>query len=136
MNDDGFDPDENLHTLPIDNTADNYSERVEPAFPDVYHFVSDFLVTLYPVVGHRAKDVNWNGRWWKYPHAVVRLEALWQRFEQLRRDEPATFLETFLRVHADYHMAHLMADGGVFSDTKRQDFTANPLASYSPEGPT
>ncbi len=134
MNDDSFDPDADFNDLPIEEGTENQMELVEPAFPDVYHFVSEFLVSLYPVTTHRAKDVNWNGRWWKYPHAVVRLEALWQRFEQLRRDEPATFLETFLRVHADYHMAHLMADGGVFSDTKRQDFEASPLASYSPEG--
>ncbi|WP_151550192.1 MULTISPECIES: DUF4913 domain-containing protein [Corynebacterium] len=137
MNDTDFDPDAefdaDVEPVPgsqIDAVSDD--EVVEPLFPDVYTFVSDFLSHIYPAVAHRQREVNWNSKWWSYEHAVIRLEALWQRFEQLRRDEPATYLETFLRVHADYHMNQLMAEQGVFADTKRQDFPAHPLECASP----
>ena len=52
---------------------------------------------------------------------MARLEALWLRFESLRQDEPATYMETFFRVHADYHMRVLMGENSVMQDCRRED---------------
>ena len=101
----------------------------EPQFKSVYEFVDRFLVTAYPTTAVRADDVRWTGRWWAHPEAVLRLSALWMRYEQLRQAEPATYIETFLRNHGDYHMAKLMAPEGAFDDCRRVDTPSVPLKS-------
>lgn len=132
MNDDDFDPDEDyiLDDDELEDLEDDDTPTLK--FPDVYSFVSDFLRHCYPVAEHRLSELNWSKNWWQYPHAVLRLEGLWRRFEQLRRDEPETYIETFLRSHADYHMAQLMADGGMLSDAKRRDIQPLPLPHHPP----
>ncbi|AGG66196.1 DUF4913 domain-containing protein [Corynebacterium callunae] len=101
----------------------------EPQFASVFEFVDDWLLHVYPYTQARERDVKWTPFWWSHPEAVLRLTSLWQRFENLRVAEPATYLETFLRVHADYHMRVLMADEGVFDDSRREDTPSIPLPS-------
>ncbi|MDY3128148.1 MAG: DUF4913 domain-containing protein [Corynebacterium sp.] len=103
-------------------------EKPETHFATVYEFVDEFLVHMYPYPESRRSAVRWTGKWWAHPEAVARLSALWYRFEQLKKDEPATYLETFLRVHADYHMSVLMKEGGPF-DAARYDEKSIPLPS-------
>ncbi|MGV0358891.1 DUF4913 domain-containing protein [Corynebacterium mastitidis] len=71
-------------------------------YPTVYHFVEEFLAVMYPTADER--DARWAPYWFRHREAVIRLTALWKRFEQLRVEEPTTYMETFLRVHGDYHM--------------------------------
>lgn len=110
-------------------TAREMLEKPETHFASVYDFVNDFLVQMYPYAPSRERDVRWTARWWAYPEAVARLSALWYRFEQLKKAEPATYLETFLRVHADYHMRVLMTEGGVFDSVRRTGEASIPLPS-------
>lgn len=101
----------------------------EPQFASVFEFVDDWLLKVYPYTQARERSVKWTPFWWSHPEAVLRLTGLWQRFENLRVSEPATYLETFLRVHADYHMRFLMADEGIFDDSRREDTPSIPLPS-------
>lgn len=108
-------------------------DEPEPEFANVFEFVDQFLSRLYPVTDVRRNDVNWTGRWHEHESVVVRLSALWYRYEQLKQAEPTTYLETFLRVHADYHMDRLMADGGILADNKRNPTASHPLPTDYPE---
>lgn len=99
----------------------------EPQFADVFEFVDKLLSRIYPVTDIRKDEVNWSPNWPKHEDVVLRLSALWWRYEQLRVEEPNTFMETFLRVHADYHMRYLMRDGGVLADNKRRESPTTPL---------
>ncbi|KAB1922013.1 DUF4913 domain-containing protein [Corynebacterium matruchotii] len=101
----------------------------EPQFPSVYEFVDCLILPMYGSAGSRIRSVKWSAHWWAHPEAVARLDSLWRRYEFLRVDEPATFLETFLRNHADYHMRQLMADSSVFADCRREDTPTIPLPS-------
>lgn len=103
------------------------AEPVETQFQSVYEFVDRLLAPLYATTDIRISEVNWARRWWAHPEVVARLDGLWRRYEQLRTDEPATFMETFLRGHADYHMRQIMKPGGVFEDSKREDTPSVPL---------
>lgn len=104
-------------------------EEPAPKYSSVVEFVDEFLVVMYPFTADRAKTVRWTPQWWRHPEAVMRIAALWNRYEELRVKEPATFMETFLRVHADYHMRQLMAPEGVFDSCKREDQPSIPLPS-------
>ncbi|MCF4006130.1 DUF4913 domain-containing protein [Corynebacterium uropygiale] len=144
----GFDPElDDVNEPSMDDLASLYDEDNElnegsegaedtndgmindPYFPDVYSFVEDFLLGLYPTTLADQKQVNWNKWWYKHEFAIARLTALWMRYEQLRVEDPQAHLETFLRVHADYHMKWLMTDGEFFSRTKRTNQDACPLPS-------
>lgn len=117
----------------IERHVAEYVEKLSPpAKPDrkystVIEFVDEFLVIMYPYTADRAKTVRWTPFWWQHPEALMRITALWNRYEELRHAEPATFMETFLRVHADYHMRYLMAPEGVFDSCKRENQPSIPL---------
>lgn len=116
----------------IDAIVSEAVDDLNPSQPDqhfssVYEFVTEFLAKMYPFVESRQRDVRWSPRWWAFPEAVARLSALWYRFEQLKQAEPATYLETFLRVHADYHMRYLMSEDSIFDAVKRDFEPSIPL---------
>lgn len=98
-------------------------------FPTMYEFVDEIILPYYGTSSARVSSVNWSKKWWAHPEVVARLEALWLRFEALRQEEPATFMETFFRVHADYHMRHLMGESSVLQDCRRDDTHTVPLAT-------
>lgn len=104
----------------------------ELAYPTVYHFVEEFIAVMYPSANER--DARWAPYWFRHKEAVARLTALWHRFEQLREEEPATYVETFLRVHGDYHMGVLQRSGGVFDECRREDTPSKPLRCMPLEG--
>lgn len=90
-------------------------------YASVYEFVDAIILPYYGVSSARINSVNWSARWWAHPEVVARLEGLWLRFETLRQDEPATYMETFFRIHADYHMRILMGETSVMQDCRRED---------------
>ena len=94
---------------------------MEMKYASVYEFVDAVILPYYGVSAARIKSVNWSDRWWAHSEVVARLEGLWLRFESLRQDEPATYMETFFRVHADYHMRVLMGENSVMQDCRRED---------------
>lgn len=94
-------------------------------YPTVYHFVEEFLAVMYPSADER--DARWAPYWFRHREAMTRLEALWKRYEQLRVEEPTTYMETFLRVHGDYHMEVLQRPDGVFAQCGREDTPSVPL---------
>lgn len=107
----------------------------ETQFLDVYQFVDELIAPLYGVTEARINETRWAKTWWAHADVVLRLDSLWRRYEQLRISEPATFLETFLRSHADYHMRYLMRYDGVMADCRRQDMPTLPLpVDPIPEG--
>jgi hypothetical protein len=90
-------------------------EPVEPTlyFGSVDEFVGEYLVNAYRrrVDGQRTM---WAADWWKYDEAVIRLEALWRSWEELRQD-PATGMSVWWRDHADHHMSVLLSADGPFA---------------------
>ncbi|RCK70117.1 DUF4913 domain-containing protein [Desertihabitans brevis] len=76
-------------------------------------FVRDYLRHVYR---RRIDGRNrcWAGRWWEVDEAVIRLEALWRAWEQLRQD-PALGMSVWWRDHADYHLPILMDPDGPFA---------------------
>lgn len=114
-------------TAAVDTAVKKITEDKHTHFSNVYEFVDNLIAPLYPFPRSREREVRWARRWWAHPEAVARLYGLWMRFEQLKAAEPATYLETFLRVHADYHMRQLMIEGGVFDACRRQDEPSIPL---------
>ncbi|MHA2788323.1 DUF4913 domain-containing protein [Corynebacterium sp. S7] len=96
-------------------------------FPTMYEFVDEIILPYYGTASTRIGQVNWGRRWWSHPEIVARLEALWLRYETLRQEEPATYMETFFRVHADYHMRQLMGETSVLQDCRREDMPTLPL---------
>lgn len=111
----------------IEDHTEKNQEQQSPLFSNVYEFVDKLILPLYGLP--KTLKPNWSDKWWAHPEAVIRLEALWLRFEALRREEPVTFMETFLRIHADYHMDRLMYPQGVFSQCRKEDVPASPLPS-------
>jgi hypothetical protein len=82
-------------------------------YGSVDEFVREYLRNVYRrrIDGrHRC----WAGRWWEYDEAVIRLEALWRSWENLRLDA-ATGMSVWWRDHADHHMAVLMDPDGPFA---------------------
>lgn len=94
---------------------DAETEPVEPTlyFGSVDEFVREYLVNAYRrrVDGQRS---CWAARWWEYDEAVIRLEALWRSWEELRQD-PATGMSVWWRDHADHHMNVLLSSDGPFA---------------------
>ncbi|WP_311348255.1 DUF4913 domain-containing protein [Corynebacterium durum] len=100
---------------------------IEFQFATVYEFVDTVIRPLYAVSGNRIREVAWSKMWWSHSEAMFRLHFLWQRYEAQRIAEPATFGETWLRMHGDYHMRYLMQEGGVFFDCKHREQNSVPL---------
>lgn len=105
---------------------------IPPLYPDVISFVVKELCPYYGKTAGRSSQVNWTPEWHKHPEAIKRFTALWCRFEKLRIQEPDTYLETFYRLHADYHMDRIMKPDGVFADCKKADTPLIPLPTSQP----
>lgn len=84
-------------------------------FGSVDEFVREFLVKVYRRrVSGDGRTRVWAAKWWRYDEAIIRLEALWRAWEELRRD-PATGMSVWLRDHADHHMPVLFDPDGPFA---------------------
>lgn len=100
--------------VPVDEAGE--LEETEPTlcYGSVDEFLREYLRNVYrrKIDGqHRV----WGARFWEYDEALIRIEALWRAWEQLRLDA-GTGMSTWWRDHADHHMPVLMdPDGGPFS---------------------
>lgn len=56
----------------------------------------------------------WAADWWRYPEAILRLDALWRSWEHLRQDAQ-TGMSVWLRDHAEHHMSILLSPTGPFN---------------------
>ena len=86
-------------------------------YGSVAEFYDDYLRHIY----RRRVDGKsrvWAADWWRYEEAIIRLEALWRSWEQLRLD-PSTGVSTWLRDHADHHMSVLFDPEGPFAGADR-----------------
>lgn len=99
----------------------------EPKYKSVGEFVDDFIRPMWATTRNDQDTVNWSSKWYEHREAVSRLSALWRIYEIQRKHDPERFLEKFLRVHADYHMRQLMAEGSVFSRCSSTDTASVPL---------
>lgn len=104
----GADPAE---SAPVDEPDDGTDPSLY--YGSVDEFVRDYLCGVYRRAINGRNRV-WAGRWWEYPEAVIRLEALWRAWEHLRTD-PATGMSVWWRDHADHHMPELMDPDGPFA---------------------
>lgn len=102
---------EPVNEPPGDQRARGENETV---YVDVEDFVTAFLA---PVWQHKididGRATTWCRQWWRHTEAIIRLEALWRAWENLRLD-PATGISVWFRDHADYHMAVLTNVDGPF----------------------
>lgn len=101
------------------NEAEPADDVAEPDEPELYfgsvdEFVREYLRHVYRRrVDGRGTQRVWAAEWWKYPEAVIRLEALWRSWEKLRQD-PSMGMSVWWRDHADHHMAVLLDPSGPF----------------------
>ncbi|MEU5408355.1 DUF4913 domain-containing protein [Nocardia asteroides] len=86
-----------------------------PTYTDVSEWVADYFVRLVgDAVGYRpGEQVYWCREWWRHPGAVVRLDALWRAWEDLRLSGGAGISVWFLD-HADPHVHVLLSASGPF----------------------
>lgn len=123
--------------LPTDEiTQDGSSESGTPPplfFGSVDEFVRDFVRLVFRRdVGETGRaEHRWSARWWESAEAVIRLEAMWRAWEQARND-PTTGISTWLRDHADHHMAILMNPAGPFAHSRDTASNNEPLPYEAP----
>lgn len=103
----------------LDDVTTAESEQRKTYYANLDEFVRLYLREAY------ARPINgrtrvWAAEWWKYPEAVIRLDALWRAWEHLRLD-PSTGMSVWVRDHADHHMAVLMDPDGPFAAVDPQD---------------
>lgn len=111
-------------------------EQPEKKFKNVAQFVDGFIRPHYPTSQAKQDQANWSKRWYDHPEVVARLDALWRTYERMRAADPQGFLESFLRVHADYHMRQIMSDTGVFASCSHTDTPSIPLPVLPPKPKT
>lgn len=93
--------------------ADQYGARVlglpQPVqFLTVYDFFDDYLAPMYEVQD-RNQEKNWCKRWWDHRSVLMRVTAMWHKYEKMRLDDPAGFQEDFIRFVVDHHMPFLLS---------------------------
>ncbi len=100
-----------------DETGDPGSAD-EPNEPQLYYGSADEFFREYLRNVYRRKIDGktrvWTARWWEHDEAVIRIEALWRAWEQLRLDA-GTGMSVWWRDHADHHMPILMDPQGPFA---------------------
>lgn len=82
----------------------------EPLYPNVEAWVVGWFA---PTFARRLGTTRWCAQWWLHAEAIVRLEALWRSWENLRLD-PNLGMATWLRDHLDPQRQVLMGDSGPF----------------------
>lgn len=103
----------------LDDELAVLEEEPEPADePTLYYGSVDEFVREYLILAYRRRvdgqRTMWAADWWKYDEAVIRLEALWRSWEELRLDA-ATGMSVWWRDHADHHMNVLLSADGPFA---------------------
>lgn len=110
-------------------------ERLEPAAECYHHSLGEFAGWLLHVYRRstRGQGRVFCPQWWKHPEAIVRMEALWRAFEQLRQD-PGTGMSVFWRDHIDHHMSVLLDADGPFKGCEEghSEHPLDPLLQQEP----
>jgi len=104
----------------LDEAPDDDEDETQALY---YGSVDEFLREYLRGAYRRRIDGRhrmWAARWWEYDEAVIRLEALWRAWEELRLD-PSTGMSIWWRDHADHHMPILMAPDGPFAEATDGD---------------
>lgn len=93
--------------------GDTPAAQVPPLFGSVDVFVEELVLKVWvrPIGGR--SPARWCAQWWCHAEAILRLEALWEAYEVMRR-EPAPSLSTWLWDHFDHHMRVLTDQDGPF----------------------
>ncbi|MDP9417185.1 MAG: DUF4913 domain-containing protein [Actinomycetota bacterium] len=96
----------------IASAALESEEKVEPAYPDMRAWVSEYFAPMYarPLGG----EFRWCRRWWDHAEAISRLEALWRSWETLRSD-PGLGMATWYRDYLDPQFTVLLSNRGPFA---------------------
>ena len=120
---------------PAGDVDDAEPDQPELYFGSVDEFVREYLRNVYRRrVDGRGTQRVWAAEWWKYPEAVIRLEALWRSWEKLRQD-PSMGMSVWWRDHADHHMAVLLDPSGPFAKAtgdENSNGTDEPLPYAAP----
>jgi len=80
---------------------------------------------IIPAFAGSTSDRRWAANWWEYPEAVLRLDAMWRTWEAARAS--STGMSSWLRDHADYHMAILTSPDGPFAKSATSCAPGEPL---------
>lgn len=86
----------------------------------------EYLIKVYRRPVGAQGGMKWAARWWEYPEALSRLDALWRAWEHLRLDL-ATGMSVWWRDHADHHMPVLLSPSGPFAASNDQNKRGEPL---------
>jgi len=120
---------------------DEQGTALEPdpdaAEPDLFYgsvdeFVREYLIKIYRRPVGAQNGSKWAARYWEYPEALSRLDALWRAWEHLRLD-PATGMSAWWRDHADHHMPVLLSPSGPFAASDDQNKRGEPLPYEAPD---
>lgn len=113
---------------------DGGEDLPELFFATLDQFVQDQLVQLYRR-SLEGRSRIWCPQWWRHAEAIARLEGLWRSWEHLRLD-PALGMSTWLRDHADPHMAVLTdPDGPLKGCSSDKGHSARPLPPFPTDPP-
>lgn len=106
----------------VDVETSPAAEEAEAAptliYGNVAEFVRDYLRHLH-MTGVDGVEVKWAARFWDYRVALIRLDALWRAWEELRL-VPGTGTSAWLRDHFDHHMPILLSKTGPFRYTPEE----------------
>lgn len=113
--------------------AEPAADAPPPMFASVHDWVDGHFAQVY--VRPLGGQFRWCARWWEHAEAIIRLEALWRTWEQLRLD-PVAGMATWLRDHLDHHLPILMGASGPFAmcSEDRHEGPAGPLATTPARG--
>lgn len=127
--------DDDISDAPVEPTTPTTKDEPEtPAlrFATLDDFVREFVCEVFRR-NLSSSGPYWSARWWASPEAVLRLEAMWRCFEELRQD-PNTGISVWLRDHADVQMSALMSQQGPFGQSRDKATLDGPLP-YDPPPP-
>ena len=117
-----------------DDGDENAAAEKEPTlfYGSADEFVRERLRYMYARrVGPGNASFRWAARWWDYPEAHARIDALWRAWEHLRLDG-ATGSSTWWIEHADHHMPILMSPEGPFAKSEDKNNAGDALPYEAP----
>ena len=117
-----------------DEDDENATAEKEPTlfYGSADEFVRERLRYMYARrVGPGNASFRGAARWWDYPEALARVDALWRAWEHLRLDG-ATGSSTWWIEHADHHRPILMSPEGPFAKSEDKNNADEPLPYEAP----
>lgn len=100
-------------------------------YGSVDEFVRGVVLEVYRRrVGPRAES-RWSARWWRSPEALLRLEAMWRSWENLRLDGTLG-MSVWLLQHGDPQMRALLDPDGPFACSEDANRSGERLPYEAP----